>query len=266
MPRYPVDPHYTYNASSKLFKLPHIYNSSSVTQLNWEDVYNNIHIFTPTWPTPAGRAPAGRTTNKCMLSSISIHGTLFLSKGMMVLTPTAVSDPSYPVNFPISTKFSSSWRFMVIKWNPYLNQTQPTQAEIADWYYRTFVCYTSLVDETSYSHANNPSAHCNLMRMSTDYTGTFQIVADKRFWLTADKPRVEISWQIPLNERATFDPDATDALPPITPLYSIVIIPPFSYGDFDSITRSYLFNNKGSSYDHALAEMDTIVKLNFVDL
>ncbi len=261
MPRYPVDPHYTYNASSRTFSLPHL--STSVTNLEWADVINNIHIFEPVWPTPAARAPAGRTTNKCMLSSISIHGTLFLDSAMLGIGTSSISTN---VQLPHNMKFSSSWRFMVIKWNPYLNQAAPTETDVANWYYRTFVYYTNTVEDPDNDHYNLPSAHCNLMRMSTEYTGTFQIVADKRFWLTADKPRVEISWQVPLNERATFDPESQEAGAPITPVYSICIIPPFSYGDFDSVTRSFMYANRGISTTHVLASLDSIVKLNFVDL
>ena len=264
MPRYPVDPHYTYSNIFKIFKIPHYSSSADLVS---SDVINNIHIFSPTWPTPAGRAPAGRTTNKCMLSSISIHGVLHAATDVLRITPFGLASEltNETTQYPTNKVFTSAWRFMVIKWNPYLNQSQPTQQDIFLWFYHTFVYYGEYALETD-EQPNKPSAHCNLMRMSTDYTGTFQIIADKRFWLTADKPRVEISWQVPLNERATFDPDATDAVPPVTPLYSVVIIPPFSLDDFDQITREYITERLTSSTQKRLAAFSGITKLNFIDL
>ena len=109
--------------------------------------------------------------------------------------------------------------------------------------------------------------------MSTEYTGQFQILADKCFTLTSKHPVLDIDWVIPLRERLSWDPDSTSpsSESPQQPRFSIVILGPYNPNfDMDPSTCQIAqTNNLTDISSHSMtnfAYFRYILKMNFIDL
>lgn len=276
MPRYQIDPKYTYSGAEITFDIPSSETTDDASMLA-QYLSNNTKIITPLWPILDKYADssvpsnARRQGSKVQMTSLRLKGSINLNFNFLQRLYLQSSSPSSSTftQWPTITYQFFNMRFFLIKWSSSFTQQEDDSA-IREWFLRTFVYYGQ---PTSNQFSTVPSVHEKLMRMSTEYTGQFQILADKCFTLTSKHPVLDIDWVIPLRERLSWDPDSTssDSEAPQQPRFSIIVLGPYNpYIDMDPSTRNIFSTNTNSSllsYQMLhFAYFKYILKMNFIDL
>ena len=276
MPRYQIDPKYTYTGDLIDFSIPWKESYEDSTQLD-AFLDSNTKIITPLWPILDKYADssvpsnARRQGSKVQMTSLRLKGSMYMNPNYLYRLILGTDYPSASTHsqVPAITTQFFNMRFFLIKWSASFSGYDDAQS-IRQWFIRTFVYYGN---GGGNSFAIVPSVHEKLMRMSTEYTGQFQILADKCFTVTSKHPVLDIDWVIPLKERLSWDPDSssTTSESPQQPRFSIVILGPYNSSiDFDPTTSQMAFTNKlsdisANSMNHFLY-FKYILKMNFIDL
>lgn len=276
MPRYQIDPKYTYIGDEEQFDIPWLETSDSQSQLE-TFLDNNTKIITPLWPILDKYADtsvpsnARRQGSKVQMTSLRLKGSFMMNSNFLQKLYLQTASPSTTTytQWPAITYQFFNMRFFLIKWSASFSQ-QDIASSIRDWFLRSFVYYGA---GTSGGFSTVPSVHEKLMRMSTEYTGQFQILADKCFTITSKHPTLDIDWVIPLKERLSWDPDSTSSTTeaPQQPRFSIIVLGPYNpFCDIDPSTRdistSNTYNSLQSSFMLHFVYFKYILKMNFIDL
>lgn len=277
MPRYQIDPKYTYSGKVLTFPIPWL---ECKTQYSHQQDYlaASTKVIDPLWPVLDKYASsdypsnARRSGSKVQMTSLRLKGTIHIHHKFLQQLVLRTDEFVYKdhAQLPSITYQFFNMRFLLIKWSPTFSGDS-VDTYVRDWFVRSFVYYGA--GGQVYNFDRVPSTHEKLMRMSTEYTGQFQILADKCFTLTSKHPSLDVDWVIPLRERLSWDPESADGEPtkPQQPRFSIVVLGPYNvYLDMDPTTRQIAMSN--SKADIADADMNEfaifqyILKMNYIDL
>lgn len=142
------------------------------------------------------------------------------------------------------------------------------EQKIINWFCSTFTFYRAptsaeVVKGPNESGACTPgpiSVHSNVLRLTTPWTGKFNILADRKFTVRVTKPSFDIDMTIPLKKEFVFSED-DDTL--LYPKYYLVLMGPLSYEvDTDIVNKAFITANRSVQ----IATVYSWTKLNFVDL
>lgn len=113
-------------------------------------------------------------------------------------------------------------RFMVVEFEKGLSTDQD---DIYTWFVNTYCPYRDKTTEHG-DLADCISVHSNVLRMTTPYTGKFNILMDRPILISSAKPMYQLDVNIPINRQYIFE-EATQKL--ISPNIACFILPPLSY-------------------------------------
>lgn len=135
--------------------------------------------------------------------------------------------------------FKTKWRIMAVKFKNKLNDPE---TDLARWFRETYI-YTNIAVGT----VINPqfqSVHLDKLRDSTPWTGSFRILADKKFKLGKMKTNKTFNFNIPINTDVNFENTTnkpTDSQK-FSNIYIFIISPSNNWTDVDAITARQLAN------------------------
>lgn len=156
-------------------------------------------------------------------------------------------------------------RYMLVQWdNDYAGQID--EAFIYKWFKMTYTWFCDPVVSTTDVEDMPVSVHSNILHETTELTSKFNILCDRCFVVSSDKPQISFDITIPLNKNYLFDEDDPTTL--IYPCYSLFILPPLSLRtDLDPVTADqYYYYQNTNSVSKTFAYVDNFTKLSFVDL
>lgn len=168
-----------------------------------------------------------------------------------------------------SYTFPKRWfkmRLFVIQFDNSIDTMTPTK--FGDWFFSTYLPFRDTIVTTSTDPGTRPvSVHSKMLRQSTKWTGTFNILLDKCFTLYSNKPQILLDYTIPLNYTYTWRDDGTLQ----TPKNIIcVLMPPLQwFTDVDPYTSKQYrnaFNGNWYADVEKWFTFDYFVKTNFTDL
>lgn len=234
-------------------------------------------IFRPEIKLPSlGNTHTHRRGNRITVTSIRLKLHLRLPpRWCYAFQPNTspVTDTFEPdIRMASTNKRFFKFRFMVVQFN---DDTVVTDNLIATWFFRTY-CYfkndTRLdVQQPAVVCTEPISVHSNILRLTTNYTGKFNILMDKPITITSRSPLQTFDITIPLNRSYVFDEIDADKL--LFPNIHLFILPPLNWeADMDPLSAYELmsyFNSATSTqptYNFNLINIDYFAKLNFVDL
>lgn len=135
--------------------------------------------------------------------------------------------------------FKTKWRMMAVKFK---NKLDNPDTDIAKWFRETYI-YTG----TEIGTGINPqyqSVHLDKKRESTPWTGSFTILADKKFKLGKMKTNKTFNFNIKTNMDVNFENTnnkPTDSQK-FSNIYIFIISPSNNWADTDAITARQLSN------------------------
>lgn len=269
MPRYPLEPKFTYAQGYHDFYFPK-YSSSGV---NGNIYDNNIMATTSQSDSPIGfpqyTIPSrGNNHNERHGNRITI--TSIRTKLNIVMQPnfcSITSDNPFALHSSSSTYTNASpikrfmkMRYFVVQFD---DDLVITPAVIAQWFYSTY-CYFRNAPTGFTDPVDAPiSVHSNVLRITTPFTAKFNILCDRCFTLVSSRPSVSFDITVPLNKQYIFE-EGTDNL--IHPNIWQFVMPPLNLSvDVDPLTRiQYLSQQPTSQF--TFADSYYFTKLNFIDL
>lgn len=283
MSRFPIEPHFVYSQGSDTIVLPSWQQQhASDPYMPNSNLYDSVtiqdNIFLPEIQLPSlGNTHTHRRGNRITVTSIRVK----LSLRMAARWCYAYQ----PNNDPSSEKYTDTqlpqlaparrffkMRFMVVQFN---DDMTITPLEIAKWFFRTY-CYFKNderhIQSNDYPCEEPVSVHSNIMRLTTPYTGKFNILMDKPFTWYTSNPLNQLDINIPLNKSFVFSEEEQDKL--LFPNIWMFMLPPLNMlTDMDPLTRQDLFvywgkSSAPSSYQTVwpFVNVNYFAKLNFVDL
>lgn len=157
--------------------------------------------------------------------------------------------------------FKTKWRIMAVRFDKVLNDPE---TDIAQWFRDTYI-YTNV----SVGLTINPqyqSVWLDKKRESTPWTGSFTILADKKFKLGKTKTNKTFNFNLGINSDVNFEnttnkPTANQFF---SNIYIFIISPSDNWADVDAITATKLANLGVTQL--ALAHMDMNVKTIYYDM
>lgn len=277
-----VSPKFTYSQGKNYIYINRSGLSSYASQNGMFD-YSSIsdlsnYVFMPeiNFPLP-GNGHSARKSNRITVTSIrvkmhfsmdsillrmpSLHGTYYNVSGL---------NSSIPLNPTVFAKF----RLFLISVD---DDIEVTRQKLLNWFYCTHCLYRS---QTAPEELRGPSftqvtptpgptsVHSNVLRTTTDWTGKFNVLADRKFTVRTRKPFFDIDMTIPLRKEYVFDEDYTINSKLLYPKLYLFILPPLSYEvDVDpSSFAEYASSSSSSTLTDKMFEVFYWTKLNFVDL
>lgn len=270
MPRYPIEPKFTYaqghdafffNASSAVGNNGNVYNTAT---LDTTSTANSPFAF-PTYSLP------GRGNNHNQRHGNRITITSIRTKLNIVMTPQLCANTnSTPFYTPVRTdanyannsaiKRFMKMRYFVVQFD---DDLPITPSVLSKWFYSTF-CYFRNPETTVVDPENAPiSVHSNVLRITTPFTAKFNILCDRCFTLVSNRPSVSFDITVPLNKQYIFE-EGTDTL--VHPNIWQFVLPPLNWEvDVDPLTYvQYQKQEPSSSF--VFADFYYFTKLNFIDL
>ena len=125
---------------------------------------------------------------------------------------------------------------MCVKFNSPLS-TNAEAENFADWYRKTFIYYRT-VSVTGGAKMPVQSNWMDKIRNSSDYTGSFRILYDKKFSLSKFKTVKQKQINLPIKGNATFDNDTNQLSlnQELSNIYTFLIGPSNNWLDMDAIS------------------------------
>lgn len=167
------------------------------------------------------------------------------------------------------------FRFFIVEFSKSLTLSP---AKLYQWFQETFCPFMEENTLQIQSYKDRPiSVHSNVLRMSTDWTGEFNILCDRCFTWYNNKPQFSLDLTIPINREYKFR-EGTDEL--LSPNIVCFLLPPLNLiSDMDPLSRAqYQLAWTGTGHpsiapddtpDHAPNEfyrVDVWTKLSYTDL
>lgn len=301
MSRIPIENKYVYTRGHFDLQLPTFYPSALETPVFSIDSFN-IASWTPTdpnllpmvWREQIGLPAQGyrhnqRIGDRIKVSTIRYQAYINVDRrfwapaiGNPFDDRTHPSDPEVPLspqipNFLYSGDTdhlprSNSWfkfRFMIVEFDlSLMGDNAMTPKKVNEWFTKTFLPYKDYT--TTNLHQLPVSVHSNMLHMTTDWTGKFNILFDKKFTIYGSNPVLHIDQTIPINKTFKFDENNTDLL--LSPnIYILWFMPRQWATDIDPFTftmreAAYNEGNPWMSSAKDFFHCKSFFKLNFVDL
>lgn len=254
MPRAYIEPKYKYSGELFTFNLPGQGNPND-EQHNPNSVYreamianNNDQIcFFPNITLPdRGNKHDERNGNRITVNTIRWKlclrltprflpqaGCPFFNKQDAVNYGTPLVDPSLTPQRTADFFTQQRWfkfRLLAIQFEDGL---QMDKKNFYLWFYSTFcpistdMGYTGVTPERPAMICNRPiSVHSNVLRMTTTYTGKFNILMDRCFTMYSSRPIMSFDLTIPLNKQYRFQETVEPDSPLISPNIWLALLPP----------------------------------------
>lgn len=277
-----VSPKFTYS-QGKSFIYVHRTAQTTYSFQNGMFDYNNItdlsnYIFMPeiNFPLP-GNGHSARKSNRITVTSIRVK--MHFCMDPVLLRMNALHGTSYTYsgltdNIPLNPLVFAKFRLFLVSVD---DDIEVSRQKILNWFYATHCLYRNASNPeelrgpsyTQVTPVPGPtSVHSNVLRTTTDWTGKFNILADRKFTVRTRKPYFDIDMTIPLRKEYVFDEqyDANSKL--LYPKLYLFILPPLSYEvDVDPISAgSYATSDTSSVVNDKMFTVYYWTKLNFVDL
>lgn len=271
MPRYPIEPKFTYSQGSEQFFFPtktnvgnngNIYSKAS---LETETVSSSPFCF-PTYVLPErGNNHNQRHGNRITVTSIR-------TKINIVLRSDFCADTSYsPFDYldPLEQTYTNDtaikrfmkMRYVVVQFDDDLVITPQV---LSQWFYSTYCYFRAPTTEITDLVDAPISVHSNVLRITTPFTAKFNILTDRCFTVVSSRPSISFDITVPLNKQYIFE-EGTDNL--IHPNIWQFVIPPLNWlVDVDPLTYQQYRQVDSLSSIKNFADFYYFTKLNFIDL
>lgn len=196
-----------------------------------------------------GTSEEQRIGNKVFMKFLHWTYSICLDSG------SYISNLSHGQNIDTYFRF----RIMVVKFDKAM-----TEQDICDWFKATYI-YFNTVNLTPSGTTIQQSVHQTKLRESTDYTGKFKILYDKKIKLGKKKTVKMANVPIKIKQNLNFDNTnntCTDAA--FKYIYGLVIGPCYNQLDTDTITadKSFHFSTDFVS----LAHVNGVLKYEYYDI
>lgn len=276
-----VSPKFTYGQDYKYCRLFLGTNSSNSYKNGMFDydqqanVMPSIVIMPPIEFPVCGNGHSCRKSNRITITSIRIKMTFQMQSDILVRTSLFTQNivPSaQDANLPLNPQLFMKFRLFLIQVD---DDIDITEKKILNWFYATHCYYRSpTVEEvvngpTSTTLTTSPppvSVHSNVLRLTTPWTGKFNVLADRKFTVKTTKPQFDIDMTIPLRKEYVFDEDYSLNSKLLYPKLYCFILPPLSYEvDVDPYTTDWCKETSTGKNENVF-NVYSWTKLNFVDL
>lgn len=157
--------------------------------------------------------------------------------------------------------FKTRWRIMAVKFDKVLIDPE---TNLAQWFRDTFI-YTNITVGTGVN-PQNQSVWMDKLRESTPWTGSFKILADKKFKLGKGKTNKIFNFNLKINSDVNFEntlnkPTANQFF---SNIYIFIISPSNNWADLDAISTAKI-NNLGTA-QLEIGHADMNVKAVYYDM
>lgn len=283
MPRFTVPPKFIYTQGAGTYYLEYSINNNNSVRRN--GMYDPVEasIISPTIELPdIGNGHNCRKSNRITVTSIRYKLSITLNNN--VLAKYAWSDPNEVASFKNAQVPPNPCQFF--KFRYFLlsidEDVRFTKFDFYRWFYSTY-CFYRNASVTPVEQGPNSSdafanivpgpisVHSNVLRMTTPWTGKFNILADKMFTVTSKHPQLSLDFTIPINREYVWDevytPGASTLLYP--KIYAVIVGPQSFEIDTDPVNFNIIQNAGSSSNSYVsvpLAHLRWWSKLNFIDL
>lgn len=277
-----VSPKFTYSQGKNFIYINRTAHTTYSFQNGMFD-YNSIddlsdYVFMPqiNFPLP-GNGHSARKSNRITVTSIRVK--MHFTMDPVLLRMNSLHGTSYAYsglsdNIPLNPTVFAKFRLFLVSVD---DDIEVTRQKILNWFYATHCLYRqpSNPEElrgpsyTQVTPSPGPtSVHSNVLRTTTDWTGKFNILADRKFTVRTRKPYFDIDMTIPLRKEYVFDEDYTANSKLLYPKLYLFILPPLSYEvDVDPTSHSsYATSSTSSVVTDKMFTVYYWTKLNFVDL
>lgn len=282
MTRFPIEPHFVYSQGFDTTTFPswngyHVENARANGNIYNETTFVQ-NVFLPNINLPAlGNTHTHRRGNRITVTTIRTKIHMVLNpRWCSVFRPNTSPGSTHFTDLEMSTpaiKRFFKCRFMVVQFN---DELHIDAEEIGKWFYATYCWFMNDYDqEADANYINQPiSVHSNILRLTTPYTGKFNILMDRPITITSTRPQQVLDVNIPLNKSFVFDEDDPTKL--LFPNIWAFILPPLNfYTDVDPLTAYQLKDWYAKPESSVATQADSqfpflqtmyFAKLNFVDL
>lgn len=204
---------------------------------------NNLHIT-------QGTAENQRIGNKVNVKSLSIALYIRFNSNILIST--------FSHGQLIDTFFN--FRIMTVRFDQPMSST-----DLAQWYRETFIYYR-LVDISAGEQYPYQSNWMDKLRESTRWTGSFQILNNKKFQLTKTRSVIQMNYNVPLKGNVNFDNTSnrpTDNQK-FSNVYVFLIGPSNAYLDMDAVSTDKVLNMANA--DATLFYLQANIKTIYYDM
>lgn len=280
-----VSPKFTYGQNWGVIRLRRTESTTDAwkngmfdySELESTDALTN-YIFLPTIAYPAiGNGHSTRKSNRITVSSVRVKMHFVLRYDMLTrfsFLSVAMTGLDKNTNLPLNPTMFMKFRLFLISVD---DDIEVTPAKLLNWFYATHCLYKPPIaaevlkgpkDADVTTSPGPTSVHSNVLRVTTDWTGKFNVLADRKFSISPRHPCFDIDMTIPLKKEFVFDEDYSANSKLLYPKLYLFILPPLSYEvDVDPATYDYC-KHQNLANKQVLSIFDTYCwsKLNFVDL
>ena len=271
-----ISPKFTYSQGSQQFWVRTAPSGSTSDQNGmflpvFSATYNNV-IMPPFKFPEMGNTHYDRKGNRITITSLRLKVHFKLWEDLLRrwqpgdTTNTYSSIFSAGQSLPLNPLMFFKMRLFLLRID---DDIDITPQKLLNWYLATYCYYRNPTADPSplgphVSGADQDpapiSVHSNVLRLTTPWTGKFNVLADRKFTVRTTKPIFDIDMTIPMKKEFVFSEDSNDLL---YPKYYIVIFGPLSKEvDVDPSTSALI----GYNSEYRLGTVYTWTKLNFVDL
>ena len=236
------------------------------------------HVLMPPIEFPAiGNGHSMRKSNRLTVSSVRVK-MHFVMTGDMLTKTSFFDTTSYTLSsmtdIPKNTSMFCKFRLYLLSVD---DDIEVTREKLLNWFYATHCMYRSQTvteslkgpSDTSVTTSPGPtSVHSSVLRTTTEWTGKFNVLADRKFIISTKNPQFDIDMTIPLRKEFVFDEDYSANSKLLYPKLYLFILPPLSYEvDVDPLTFQWCkYQSLSSDSTPLLFHVYSWTKLNFVDL
>lgn len=260
MPRAYIEPKYKYSGEVATIALPGSsnpndaeHNPTAVWREGLIELANDNICFFPTIALPdRGNKHDERNGNRITVNTIRWklnvrllprflpqYGCPFFNKQENIdyspIDPLLVSPSTVPQagnEFSASQQRWFKFRLLAVQFEDGL---QMDKKQFYMWFYSTFcpistdMGFEGATPERPCLIVNRPiSVHSNVLRMTTAWTGKFNILMDRCFTVYSTRPAVSFDLTIPLNKQYRFEETVTPDSPLLSPNIWLALMPPQS--------------------------------------
>ena len=150
------------------------------------------------------------------------------------------------------------FRVMVVKFDSTKNLTG-----IIDWFHKTFIYFRQIT--AGGEQVPVQSVHQTKLRESTEYTGKFKILYDKKLKMGKKKTVKIANISIPIKANLTFNENDRTTDDAFQNIYAIIIGPSCNILDMDAISYDKTINF-GNVVGYTLAHINSVLKYEYYDI
>lgn len=170
---------------------------------------------------------------------------------------------------PLNQQLYFKMRLFLLKVDDDIDMTN--EQKFLNWFAATYCYYraptTTPADEGPQSILPSTpgpiSVHSNVLRLTTPWTGKFNILVDKKFTVKGTRPQFGLDMTIPLKQEFVFKEGANDLL---YPKYHLFLVGPQSFEVDQDVPDSAFTEAPSGIKNMKLFDIYSWTKLNFVDL